>query len=149
MSCDLLTFNIAQEAEGSPNVFVRKDWINILDNQNGNYSSNQSVIETSSLSNSNKFMNYREAYLSVPLVLTLTETAVNGKLNPATAETSIDTAITMKSWWGIWFTRHAERPRRVACNSFWQHRPWAINRCRRHRQNRQLESSPQTTSCSY
>ena len=36
MSCDLLTFNIAQEAEGAPNVFVRKDWLNILDNQNGN-----------------------------------------------------------------------------------------------------------------
>ena len=47
MSCDLLTFNIAQEAEGTPNVFVRKDRLNIIDSQNGNYAANQSVIETS------------------------------------------------------------------------------------------------------
>ena len=75
MSCDLLTFNLANEAEGVPNVFVNKSWLNILDNQNGNYASNQSVIETSSLSNSNKFMNYREAYLHVPLLLSMVGTA--------------------------------------------------------------------------
>ena len=33
MSCDKLVFDLSQEVEGSPNVFIRKDWINILDNQ--------------------------------------------------------------------------------------------------------------------
>jgi len=97
MSCDLLVFNISEESSGSPNVFVRKDWLNILDNQNGNYQSSQSVIETSSLSNSNKFLNYREAYLHVPLLLSIVSNDDNNGFLPATAGTSADTAITMKS----------------------------------------------------
>jgi len=68
---DKLVFDLSQEVEGSPNVFVRKDWINILDNQSQNYNSNQSVIDTSQLSNSNKYMSYREAYLLMPLTLTI------------------------------------------------------------------------------
>ena len=30
--CDKLVYDLASEVEGSPNVFVRKDWVNILDN---------------------------------------------------------------------------------------------------------------------
>lgn len=46
---------------------------------NSNYSSNQILIDTSSFSNSGKYVNYREAYLSVPLVLALyPTTAVTG-----------------------------------------------------------------------
>jgi hypothetical protein len=71
--CDKLVFDLSQEVEGSPNVFVRKDWINILDNQNQNYSNNQSIIDTSQLSNSNKYMSYRESYLAMPLLLTITQ----------------------------------------------------------------------------
>ena len=83
---DKLVFDLAQEVEGSPNVFVRKDWINILDNQNQNYNNNQSVIDTSQLSNSNKYMAYREAYLSIPLLLTVAQTsaAVTGAAAAAT-----------------------------------------------------------------
>ena len=69
--CDKLVFDLSQEVEGSPNVFVRKDWINILDNQNQNYSNNQSIIDTSQLSNSNKYMSYRESYLAMPMLLTM------------------------------------------------------------------------------
>jgi len=69
--CDKLVFDLSQEIEGSPNVFVRKDWINILDNQNQNYGNNQSIIDTSQLSNSNKYMSYREGYLAIPLMLTM------------------------------------------------------------------------------
>ena len=72
MSCDKLVFDLSQEVEGSPSVFVKKDWVSIIDNQNQNYSSNQSVIDTSQLSNSNKYMSYREGYLNIPLLLTLT-----------------------------------------------------------------------------
>ena len=46
MSCDKLVFDLSQEIEGSPNVFVKKDCLNILDNMNQNYSGNQSVVDT-------------------------------------------------------------------------------------------------------
>jgi len=104
MSCDKLVFDLSQEIEGSPNVFVKKDWLNILDNQNGNYNSNQSIIDTSQLSNSNKYMSYREAYLAMPMLLTLgTSTlATAAGFLPATAggATSADYAVGLKSWFG-------------------------------------------------
>lgn len=98
MSCDKLVFDLAQEIEGTPNIFVKKDWLNILDNQNGNYGANQSVVDTSQLSNSNKYLSYREAYLSVPLLLTLT--CDDADFAPATAGTSCDYAIGLKNWFG-------------------------------------------------
>ena len=104
--CDKLVFDLAQEVEGSPNVFVRKDWINILDNQNQNYNNNQSIIDTSQLSNSNKYMSYREAYFSIPFVMSLATTsvvAVNATaqyFTPATETTSADMAMGLKNWFG-------------------------------------------------
>ncbi len=64
-----MIFDMSQMTEGSPSVFVKRDWLNIQDQQNGNYGGNQLVIDTSQLANSNKYMAYREAYLSIPLVL--------------------------------------------------------------------------------
>ena len=114
---DKLVFDLAQEVEGTPNVFVRKDWINILDNQNQNYNNNQSVIDTSQLSNSNKYMSYREAYFSIPLTLSL-KTEGDAVLDGAPAGfvpflpagvasaagymnlTSADYAIGLKNWFG-------------------------------------------------
>jgi len=117
--CDKLVFDLSQEVEGTPNVFVRKDWINILDNQNQNYSNNQSVIDTSQLSNSNKYMSYREAYLSIPMVLTLGQTGLNittkyvdaipvntpdpnayGLLTPKENDLTVDCACGLKNWFG-------------------------------------------------
>jgi hypothetical protein len=98
MSCDKLVFDLSQEIEGSPNVFVKKDWLNILDNQNQNYGGNQSVIDTSQLTNSNKYLSYREAYLLCPLMLTLTNTTAI--FAPDTAGTSSDYAIGLKNWFG-------------------------------------------------
>mgnify|MGYP003630346632 FL=1 len=104
MSCDKLVFDLSQEVEGSPSVFVKKDWLNILDNQNANYNSNQSVIDTSQLSNSNKYMSYREAYLSMPLLLTLggTDAAddTQGGFTPATSTASADYTAGLKNWFG-------------------------------------------------
>jgi hypothetical protein len=100
MSCDKLVFDLSQEIEGSPNVFVKKDWLNILDNQNGNYASNQSVVDTSQLSNSNKYMSYREAYLSMPLLLSLATTSAAGAFAPATGGSSGDYLMGLKNWFG-------------------------------------------------
>jgi len=115
--CDKLVFDLSQEVEGSPNVFVRKDWINILDNQNQNYSNNQSIIDTSQLSNSNKFFSYRESYLAVPMLLTIglpntasitytpagTTTLAGGAIvfgDFATASGSGDYTMGLKNWFG-------------------------------------------------
>lgn len=97
MSCDKLVFDLSQEVEGSPNVFIRKDWINILDNQNQNYQNNQSIIDTSQLANSNKYMGYREAYLAVPMLLSIA--------TPATASSGQsyqlnDFSVGLKNWFG-------------------------------------------------
>ena len=104
---DKLVFDLAQEVEGSPNVFVRKDWLNILDNQNQNYNNNQSVVDTSQLSNSNKYMSYREAYFSIPFTVTVASTsevlataATAGRFDPTTAAKSADYAIGLKNWFG-------------------------------------------------
>jgi hypothetical protein len=99
--CDKLVFDLSQEVEGSPNVFIRKDWINILDNQNQNYQNNQSIIDTSQLSNSNKYMSYREAYLAVPLLLSLTTpNSTNCLLAPDPNYGNADYAIGLKNWFG-------------------------------------------------
>ena len=99
MSCDKLVFDLSQEVEGSPSVFVKKDWVSILDNQNGSYTSNQSVIDTSQLSNSNKYMSYREAYLMMPMLLTVAETSAPGATTFLPA-TGCDYAFGLKNWFG-------------------------------------------------
>jgi hypothetical protein len=111
--CDKLVFDLSQEVEGTPNVFVRKDWINILDNQNQNYNNNQSIIDTSQLSNSNKFMSFRESYISIPMLLSFGTGAVPALtglpestarqlalMTPATAAKSLDYSIGLKNWFG-------------------------------------------------
>lgn len=121
MSADKLVFDLSQEIEGSPQVFIKKDWLSILDNMNTNYNSNQTIIDTSQLSNSNKYMSYREAYLAVPLLLTLTSSTafVSGDnagtqpdgFNPTAPTatgtvpypTACDYALGLKNWFGSMF----------------------------------------------
>jgi len=99
--CDKLVFDLSQEVEGSPNVFIRKDWINILDNQNQNYQNNQSIIDTSQLSNSNKYMSYRESYLAVPLLLSAsTPPSQACAIAPVNGIGQADYAIGLKNWFG-------------------------------------------------
>lgn len=92
---DKLVYDLTQETEGSPNIFIRKDWLSIMDNMNGSYQSNQSVIDTSQIANANKWMNYREAYLSVPMLLTMTTPAINGNNGNIS-----DGSIGLKNWFG-------------------------------------------------
>ena len=100
MSFDSLVYDMSQTSEVQPQVFTKKDWLNILDNQSQNYSGNQCVIDTSQLANSNKYMNYREAYLSVPLLLTLNQTATGVGIVPSVAATSCDYSLALKNWSG-------------------------------------------------
>ena len=100
---DEIVYDMSKQSEASSQIFVKKDWINILDNQNGSYNGNQSVIDTSQLSNSNKYMNYREAYLTVPLLLTATSPAsavAAEQFLPNVAGTSADYVFGLKNWYG-------------------------------------------------
>ena len=101
-TADDVIYNMSTQSEGSPAVFTKKDWLSILDNQNQNYQGNQSVIDTSQLANSNKYINYREAYVTIPLLLTATQ-PINGTppaFSPATATVSADYAVGLKNWYG-------------------------------------------------
>ena len=101
MSADSVVYDMSSMSEGSPSVFVRRDNLTILDNQNQNYNGNQSVLDTSQLANSNKYMNYREAYFTIPMVLTLTNLVASGAaFTPATAATSADYCLGLKNWYG-------------------------------------------------
>jgi hypothetical protein len=97
---DQLVYDLSSQTENFPTIFLKRDWLSILDNQNGQYSGNQCVIDTSQLSNSNRFMSYREAYLQIPMVMTLTGDANNLAFAPATAATSCDYACGLKNWFG-------------------------------------------------
>ena len=98
MSGDQLVYNIASENETTPSIFTRKEWISILDIQNGNYAGANAVIDTSQISNSNKYANYREAYLTIPLLMTLTsKTATATVFAPNTPATTADYALGLKN----------------------------------------------------
>ena len=98
---DSIIYDMAEQTQGSPSIFLRKYWLQILDNQNNSYAGSQCVIETSALANNNKYLNYREAYLSVPLLLTLTSGIATGNpFAPATATSSADWAVGLKNWYG-------------------------------------------------
>lgn len=71
MSADLVVYNQSIEESPSASVMSDKKWLQVLDQNNGSYSSGQSTLETTSLSTSDRFMNYREAYLNVPILLTV------------------------------------------------------------------------------
>jgi len=76
---DNTAYDMSQSSEVTPSFFVKKDYLSIMDNMNGVYSSNQLVIDTSQLSNSNKWINYREGYLLMPLLIIFTlSTAASG-----------------------------------------------------------------------
>ena len=100
-SGDSLVFDMANSPRSDAEVFVKKQYLSINDSQNTEYGGNQCVLETSALSNSNRYLDYRQGYLTIPLLLTLTsDTAAAGKLAPATSATSCDYALGLKNWIG-------------------------------------------------
>lgn len=71
MSADLVVYNQSVEEAPTSSIMLDKKWLSVLDQNNGSYSSGQSTLETTSLATSDRLMNYREAYLTVPLVITV------------------------------------------------------------------------------
>ena len=70
MSSDLVVYNQSIEEKPMSSTMQDKKWLSVIDQNNGSYNSGQCTIETTSLATSDRFMNYREAYLAIPLLLT-------------------------------------------------------------------------------
>ena len=97
-SADVLVYDMANASTENPSIFVKKDWLAINDSNSQNYAGNQFVLETSALSNSSRYINYREGSLHIPLLLTLTgATATDSGFKPATAATSAAYAVGLKN----------------------------------------------------
>lgn len=79
---DQFLFASSMEGQTSAEPMVTKTVTYISDSNNGSYQSGQVQIDTSSLSNSGKWVAYNAAYLEIPLVLAL---------YPTTAVTGFDT----------------------------------------------------------
>ena len=99
MSADQLLFDMASAPTDSANVFVKKDYFSVLDDQNGRYQGNQSILQLSSLANSNRYMDYKNSYITVPMLLTLSSDAVNTTFLPAT-DASAPFTMGLKAWFG-------------------------------------------------
>lgn len=68
---DNLLFEQSSEVQGTPEPFISRQVVQVLDQNGGNYNG-QIQIDTSSLSNSGKYASYGEAYLTIPIVTRLT-----------------------------------------------------------------------------
>lgn len=68
---DTLLFEQSTEQQGSPEPFISRQVVQVLDQNGGNYNG-QIQIDTSSLSNSGKYASYGEAYLVIPLITRFT-----------------------------------------------------------------------------
>lgn len=109
MSGDTLTYDMSMMSEGSPQIFVKRDWLTIQDQQSGNYAGNQLVIDTSQLANSNKYTDYRNSYLSVPMVMALSSVTdasgvsiLSANATPTTGNmlAGVTQAPSLKNWFG-------------------------------------------------
>ena len=74
----------------SQSEFVDKQWLYVNDNNNGSYSS-QIILDTTPLSNAGGYINWSEAFISIPLVLQLESAAI------ASATTNADFVLGMKN----------------------------------------------------
>ena len=91
---DSVVYDMSQSSEQAPSIFLRKDWISVMDNNNTSYASNTLTLDTSALSNSNKYISWREGFLSVPLLLSVNS---NAAWACSTAATSADYGFGLKN----------------------------------------------------
>lgn len=91
---DSVVYDMSQSSEQAPSIFLRKDWISVMDNNNTSYASNTLTLDTSALSNSNKYISWREGFLSVPLLLSVNS---NAAWACATGATSADYGFGLKN----------------------------------------------------
>jgi hypothetical protein len=98
-SADILVYDMANAPSQTTNVFVKKDYFSIQDDQgSAGYSGNQSILQLSALANSNRYMDFKNCYLTVPMVMTLTASAVGTAFQPI--QNNNNFAVGLRSWFG-------------------------------------------------
>lgn len=78
---DTYIFEDSNEVQTSSEPFVSRQVVYVLDQSSGgNYSGSQVLLDTTSLSNSGKYVSYQECYFEIPLVMRLTATSANAQI---------------------------------------------------------------------
>jgi len=79
---DQLIFDLSSSTPMDGEPFSRRDMLYVND-QNGSsgYGGNQVIIDTASLSNSGRWCNYSEAFITVPLTIVLSADALTGNID--------------------------------------------------------------------
>lgn len=79
---DAIVYDMSQmNGDQSASIFVRRDNLELQDMMNGSYLGNQIIYDTSTLSNSNKYIDYRNARLSIPLCYSVSTDATEDDFN--------------------------------------------------------------------
>jgi len=68
---DALLYEISKSEEMSGEPFTRRENVYIIDQNNGSYTNNQIIMDCASVSNSGKWADFANAYLAVPLLITM------------------------------------------------------------------------------
>lgn len=95
---DSVVFEISSSDYKRENIFLNKNWLSTIDLNNGVYSTNQIILDTSALSNSNRYIGYREGVILLPLLFTLSCTTNSAAFAPNTTATSCDYCLGMKNF---------------------------------------------------
>ena len=77
---DSFIYEDSNEPQITLEPFVQKQWVWALDQNNGSYSGSQVLLDTSSLSNSGKYVSYSEAFFVIPIVMRLAATSANAQI---------------------------------------------------------------------
>ncbi len=71
---DALLYEISKSEEMDGEPFIRRENVYIIDQNNGSYTNNQIIMDCASVSNSGKWADFANAYLAIPLLITMTST---------------------------------------------------------------------------
>lgn len=77
---DQYIYEDSNEPQMTLEPFVQKKWVWVSDNNGGNYSGTQILIDNSSLSNSGLYIDWQSAFLTIPIVMRLSATSSNAKI---------------------------------------------------------------------
>ena len=88
---DQAVFDRSMSGGKTNSPFLNKQWVSLPDTSNGSYRSNQSIFQTQAIANSQNWADYRNGFIAMPLVYTLTGSSV------VAGNTSLDYAIVPKN----------------------------------------------------
>ena len=71
---DSLLYQISASTELSGEPFIRRENVYIIDQNNGSYTNNTVILDCAAVSNAGKWADFQNAYITVPLCVTMTST---------------------------------------------------------------------------